>query len=155
MVWKGWHGLQELTLFPPPKAPDAIQMGVRKRGMSKLGIPESPSLISRVRDPLGPSLSLVGARPTTLSPVDGLSEAFPRCVAATQPQSTRSQSSQMVRFVSVPPPPCGLYSRQLTSPAAPRTQSENSSRTPQFRSDKEWKLTPGGHGLYSMNCPRA
>jgi hypothetical protein len=26
---------------------------------------------------------------------------------------------------------------------------------PNFRSETEWKLTPGGHGLYGMNCPRS
>jgi hypothetical protein len=36
-----------------------------------------------------------------------------------------------------------------------RIMEERRHPSPQFRSEKEWKLTAGGMGMYSMNAPRS
>jgi hypothetical protein len=48
---------------------------------------------------------------------------------------------------------CGCLLHQPSSRSSQQSLAERS--TPQFRSETDWKLTPGGHGLYGMNCPRS
>lgn len=48
------------------------------------------------------------------------------------------------------------YRQASPAPSSRSSQQSLAERsTPQFRSETDWKLTPGGHGLYGMNCPRS